>query len=138
MPPPAWAGAPSRYPQFKPDKAMKNLDQIRAAAALPEAEKLDRSAIAKLPSLIVANGLLAAAAFCNAEGGGGSRPDLKNAMIAITKHLASRRIVDEGTKDVAALIADLSAKEAIDLQRATTEALAYLAFLKRFARKREG
>lgn len=114
---------------------MQNLDQIRAAAALESAGDLDRSAISKLPGLILNNGLLAAAAFCGAEGGGGNRPQLKIAMAAIAKHLADRGIGAPGTEDIPGLIRDLSGKDSLNLQRATSEALAFLAYLKRFAKK---
>ncbi len=117
------------------DPDQTNLDQMRAAAALGSAVGLDRSAISKLPALILNNGLLAAAAFCDAEGGGDNRGHLKKALIATTKHLAARRIVASDTQDVKGLIKDLSAKPSIHLQRATAEALAYLAYLKRFAEK---
>ncbi len=114
---------------------MKNLEQVRAAAALPAVVTLGlkRSAISKLPGLILNNGLLAAAAFCNAEGGGGNRPQLKNAMGAIASHLAEREIVGNQVHDIPRMILDLSARDAIALQRATQEALAFLAYLKRFA-----
>lgn len=114
---------------------MQNLDQIRAAAAIADAKGLDRSAISKLPGLILTNGLLSAAAFCEAEGGGDNRGHLKNAMIATARHLASRRIIKEGTSDIRSLISDLSGKDSLTLQRAATESLAYLAYLKRFAKK---
>jgi CRISPR-associated protein Cmr5 len=114
---------------------MQNLDQIRAAAALEPAKTLDRSAISKLPGLILTNGLLSAAAFCDAEGGGDNRGHLKKAMIAITKHLAARGIAGSGTVEIKPLIEDLSRRDALNLQRATTEALALLAYLKRFANK---
>lgn len=114
---------------------MQNLDQIRAAAALEPAKDLNRSAISKLPGLILNNGLLAAAAFCDAEGGGGNRPQLKNAMAATARHLADRGIAARGTANIPDLIRDLSTKDSINLQRATSEALAYLAYLKRFAKK---
>lgn len=112
---------------------MQNLDQIRAAAALEPAKKLDRSAISKLPGLILNNGLLAAAAFCGAEGGGGNRPHLRLAMEATAGHLSRRGIVAPNIATIAALIGDLSQRDSITLQRATAEALAYLAYLKRFA-----
>ena len=35
------------------------------------------------------------------------------------------------------MISDLSQKDSLDLQRATTEALAFLSFLKRFANNEE-
>lgn len=113
---------------------MQNLDQIRAAAALEPAKELDRSAISKLPGLILNNGLLSAAAFCGAEGGGDNRGHLKKAMIATTKHLASQGIAAPDTQDIRSLIDDLSKKDSLNLQRATSEALAYLAYLKRFAK----
>lgn len=114
---------------------MQNLDQIRAAAALEPAKELDRSAISKLPGLILNNGLLSAAAFCDAEGGGDNRGHLKKAMVATAKHLASRGIAAPGTQDIRSLIDDLSKKDSLNLQRATAESLAYLAYLKRFAKK---
>lgn len=112
---------------------MKNLDQIRAAAALEPAKTLKRGAVSKLPSLILNNGLLTAAAFADAEGGGENRGHLKSAMIATVKHLAKRGIVSAGIEDVSSFISDLSGKDSLTLQRATSEALAYLAYLKRFA-----
>lgn len=114
---------------------MQNLDQIRAAAALQSAHNLNRSAISKLPGLILSNGLLAAAAFADADGGGDNRGELKKAMIATAKHLAARGIAAANTDNIRALIADLSNKDSLTLQRATTEALAFLAYLKRFAQK---
>ena len=114
---------------------MKNLDQIRAAAALEPAKTLKRAAVSKLPGLILNNGLLSAAAFCEAEGGGDNKEHLKNAMIATAKHLAARDIIASGTKDITSLIRDLSNKDSLSLQLATTEALGFLSYLKRFAVK---
>lgn len=114
---------------------MKNLDQLRAANALEPARDLSRSAVNKLPAMIIANGLLATAAFCNAEGGGESRGDMKKALAATAKHLADRGHLAQGTNTVAAMIADLSKRDSHHLQRATTEALAFIAYLKRFAPK---
>ena len=116
---------------------MQNLDQIRAAAALRASEGLDRSAISKLPALILNNGLLSAAAFCDADGGGGNRDHLKRAMKATAGHLAERCIASRGTAEVRDLISDLSAQNSLALQRATTEALAFLAYLKRFTTKED-
>lgn len=114
---------------------MQNLDQIRAQNALADAKGLDRSAISKLPGLILSNGLLSAAAFCEAEGGGENRNHLKAAMKGIAKHLSQRGIASAGIQETPALINDLSTKDSITLQRATSESLAYLSFLKRFAEK---
>ena len=67
---------------------MQNLDQIRSAAALTAAATLKRAAISKLPGLIINNGLLAAAAFAEADGGGDNKVHLKKAMIATASHLS--------------------------------------------------
>jgi CRISPR-associated protein Cmr5 len=116
---------------------MQNLEQIRAAAALEPAEGLDRSAVNKLPALIIANGLLAAAAFCQAEGGGENRKGMKSAMDAIAAHLARQKLVKDSVATTKALIEDLVRRDSYHLQQATTEALAFLAYLKRFARNKE-
>jgi CRISPR/Cas system CMR-associated protein Cmr5 small subunit len=112
---------------------MKNLEQIRATAALQVAGQLKRSAVSKLPGLVLNNGLLAASAFCDAQGGGNSRPDQARAMEAVARHLAARGIVGRPVATIPAMISDLSARDSIDLQRATSEALAFLSYLKRFA-----
>jgi CRISPR/Cas system CMR-associated protein Cmr5 small subunit len=113
---------------------MQNLEQLRAAAALQDAKDLKRSAISKLPGLILNNGLLAAAAaFCGTDGGGDNKDHLKKAMTATAKHLKERKIAGPEVHDIESLIRDLSAKPPITLQRATHEALAFLSFLKRFA-----
>lgn len=114
---------------------MKNLEQIRAAAALKPAEHLKREAINKLPGLIINNGLLAAAAFCDAGGGGENKDDLKSAMQATAGHLQERNIISKSSS-IQEMIDDLCQKDAVTLQRATAEALAFLAFLKRFAQKK--
>lgn len=111
---------------------MQNLEQIRAAAALTVANGIRRSAVSKLPSLILNNGLLAAAAFCDAQGGGNNRPDQATAMAAVASHLAARSIITNGNS-IQAMIADLAARDSLALQRATQESLAFLAYLKRFA-----
>ena len=114
---------------------MQNLEQIRAKHALAPAKDLSRSAVNKLPAMILANGLLATAAFCNAEGGGENRSDMKKALEATAKHLADRGHMASGTNTVAGMIQDLSQRSSHELQRATAEALAFLAYLKRFAPK---
>lgn len=114
---------------------MKNLEQIRAAAALPAAKDLSRSAVNKLPALIMQSGLLATAAFCAAEGGGENRKDMKKAMDATAAHLASQGLLSSGINFVTGMIDDLSKRDSHQLQRATAEALAFIAYLKRFAPK---
>lgn len=113
---------------------MENLDQIRAAAALAPAATLKRGAISKLPGLIINNGLLAAAAFAEADGGGDNKVHLKNAMVAVARHLSKRGIIGPNITGTMAMIEDLSQRRSsLDLQRATSEALAFLSYLKRFA-----
>ena len=122
---------------------MQNLDQIRAAAALHAAAKTSRQAVSKLPAMILQNGLLAATAFAT-EGKDGKpkRPEMTAAMNSSAGHLANPNLgitLLTGKNDAAKMTAALSSTTAtsLDLQRATTEALAFLAFLKRFAIKDE-
>jgi CRISPR-associated protein Cmr5 len=117
---------------------MQNLDQIRAAAAdklLPQGKDhpFDRSDVVGIPALILTNGLLAAAAFC-CEAGKDKRAGMKKAFDGIAAYLKSRSLTTATTGQ--ALISDLAAKDSLTLQRATAEALAYLAYLKRFAQKK--
>jgi len=112
---------------------MKNLEQIRAANALEHAKQLSRSAVNKLPAMILANGLLATAAFCNAEGGGDNRGDIKNALVATATYLAKRGLLNTQNISLETMIADLSRRTSHELQRITAEALAFIAYLKRFA-----
>lgn len=116
---------------------MQNLEQLRAQAALAPAKKLDRSAISKLPALIISNGLLGTAAFCVAPGGGENKRDMLDALNATASHLAARQIIGRQHTTAQGIIDDLSAvgRDVIHLQRATAEALAYLSYLKRFAQK---
>ena len=114
---------------------MQNLEQIRAAHALAPAERLDRSAVNKLPAMILTNGLLAAAAFCDAEGGGDNRKGMKDALNATAAHLAQRGLIATGKNTAKGIIEDLSGRDSQHLHRATSEALAFIAYLKRFAPK---
>ena len=118
---------------------MQNLDQIRAAAAdklLPQGKPhpFDRSDVVGLPALILTNGLLAAAAFC-CEEGKDKRQGMRLAFNGIASHLKERSLTTATTGQT--LIIDLATKDSLSLQRATTEALAFLAYLKRFALKKE-
>ena len=118
---------------------MQNLDQIRAAAAckllpLGKTHPFDRSDVVGIPTLILSNGLLAAAAFC-CEQGKEKRRGMRNAFDGIALYLRERGITAATTGQ--GLISDLSARNSLDLQRATTEALAFVAYLKRFAVKKE-
>ena len=120
---------------------MQNLDQIRAAAALAAADSTTRQAVSKLPAMILQNGLLAATAFAT-EGKDGKpkRPEMSAAMNATADHLANSNLgitLLAGKNDAAKMTSTLGSTTAtsLDLQRATTESLAFLAFLKRFTTK---
>lgn len=125
---------------------MKNLDQVRAAAALAavnrENSKITKQTVAKLPAIIIANGLLASTAFADERNkeGKAKREEMQDAMNQVALHLAN---VVHGIKPLSgctsaeSLIAKLSKSPASsnDLQRATAEALVFLGYLKRFAVK---
>lgn len=115
---------------------MQNLDQIRAKAAISlikEKQDLKRGAISRLPALIINNGLLAAAAFAEANGGGDNKEHLKAAMKGVARHLADRGITRTDARTTPEMLDSLSRAKSSTLQRATHEALAYISFLKRFA-----
>ena len=122
---------------------MQNLDQIRAAAAIElcRREKFYSSDVASIPSLILSNGLLAATAFIT-EDGKSPREGMAKVMEGVAAHLATPihgiAVLAKAT-NAKAMIKVLCAPEAtsLDLQRATAEALAFLAFVKRFALKPE-
>ncbi len=114
---------------------VQNLEQIRAKHALEKAEGLSRAAVNKIPALILTNGLLATAAFCNAESSGETRVDMKKALEATIEHLAKCGILAPQTRSIEEMIYQLSNRSSQDLQRATTEALAFISYLKRFASK---
>jgi CRISPR/Cas system CMR-associated protein Cmr5 small subunit len=119
---------------------MQNLEQIRAAAALPVAEKTTKADVNKLPAMIIANGLLAATAFAN-ENGGTKRPKMAAVMNGVAGHLANRvhgLTVLKGCADASTMVERLSTQAtSVELQRATMEALAFIGFVKRFAKKGE-
>jgi len=66
---------------------MDNLDQIRAKNALAARAEVQKKHVTKLPALIVNNGLLAAAAFCNDKS-----DELRTVMNKVAAHLADPRI----------------------------------------------
>ena len=116
---------------------MKNLEQIRAAKALAVASKTSKTAVSKLPAMILANGLLAAAAFA-CEPKKPKRSEMKAALDGAAEHLATAELgipVLANAKTGNELIAKLSAADSGHLHRATSETLAFLSYLKRFTTK---
>lgn len=122
---------------------MQNLEQIRAAAALKVAEKTTKSDVNKLPAMIMTNGLLAATAFATetSKGGGYKREAMAEVLNGTARHLANPihgLTVCAGIKDAQAMTQVLSEKaNSADLQRATAEALSFIGYVKRFARKED-
>jgi CRISPR-associated protein Cmr5 len=120
---------------------MQNLEQIRASKALVVASKTSKTAVSKLPAMILANGLLATAAFGGEKKKDGKtpkRPEMKAALDGATEHLAGAQMgipVLAGAKTSEDLISKLSAADSLHLHRATSEALAFLGYVKRFTTK---
>ena len=111
---------------------MRNLEQKRAKRALdfinsskaivgPDGGNI----LSKIPAMIVADGLLATAAFAKAKGG-----DYNSVVENIFAHLRALAIVNS--------VEDLAAQGALELQRATSEALAYANYIKRFGKAKRG
>lgn len=115
---------------------MQNLEQIRAQhadEAIKRHVELSRSAVNKLPAMIIQNGLLAATAFCTADGGGDNRAHMQTALNETARHLAARGLIANNISHAKGMIDDLSGRSSHELQHATAEALAFIAYLKRFA-----
>lgn len=117
---------------------MQNLEQIRAAHAIACANNLDRQAVRKLPALVLANGLLATASFSlDSE----NRNNMRAIWVAIGNHLFQRghlKTALTGTDDnarIKSFLKELASRPSMDLQHATSEAMAYLGYLKRFTPK---
>lgn len=120
---------------------MRNLEQIRAAHALAywanganQNQGADGGdAVSKIPSMLLGNGLLATMAYASDKGAG-----YETLLLDVARHLGSDciRIVQPAGNQfdcLDAAIGVLARQPSIVLQRATTEALAYLSYLKRFA-----
>jgi CRISPR type III-B/RAMP module-associated protein Cmr5 len=109
-----------------------NLDQVRAFHAHEAASKTDRASVSKLPGMILTNGLLATLAFA-CESGKAPRAGMKSAADSLATYL-SGRLPSLGAVNTGEILAmALASRDALTLQRATSEALAYLTYLKRYA-----
>lgn len=116
---------------------MKNIEQIRALNALEAAKGLERSAVNKLPAMIITNGLLATAAFCSAEGSSESRKGMQKALKSTIEHLKTRKMLSNDVKTIENMIEELSKRDSHHLQQVTAEALAFISYLKRFAEQKK-
>ncbi len=128
-----------------------NLEQIRAENALNAlqsggpAHGCDKAEVSKLPALILSSGLLATTAYAVEKGGG-----IEKALNALAKHLADERLkrlvlepelatrLQRERRAVAAsdMLEQFCRQNSQVLIAATSEALAYLGYLKRFAREK--
>jgi len=118
---------------------MQNLEQIRARNALAAARAPYRGdnegeVVKKIPALIRENGFLAAAAFALQK-----RGDYERVFSAIISHLADKdvaKLAQPGSlEDLIRWLTTSEKATATRLRDVTAEAMAYLAYLRRFARK---
>jgi CRISPR/Cas system CMR-associated protein Cmr5 small subunit len=107
----------------------KNLEQIRAKNALGVARGMDKKCVNKVPARIMCNGLLAAASFALDKAG----EDLAVFEKAILPHLMSMEKIQQ--TQLRKFIEELAEKDSANLREITTESLAYLNYLRRYAVK---
>ena len=123
----------------------KNLEQIRARNALEASQEKkfkgvnDGEVVKKIPAMIRENGLLGALAFAAEVKEDESGMKLKNpghndVFRAIIKHLSDIGVLG-GEVDLPGFIKNLCESDAAHLRAVTSEAMAYLNYLRRFARK---
>lgn len=119
---------------------MTNYEQQRALHALKAAEDSDRfigkgggkKVASKVASMILTNGFIGAMAFAFSN----EREGYEAVFEAILDHLKkSKRDYGLGTEDCRSFLKKLSEEASVDVLRAVTdESLAYLNYLRRFAK----
>jgi len=118
---------------------MKNMDQIRAGNALQAAAEKEfkgkdgGEVVKKVPTLIRDNGLMATMAFALDKNQG-----MESVLDSVAVHLSHPEIgrLPEEIRTTRAWLDYLSDKaSSAQLRDQTTEALAYLSYLRRFAKK---
>jgi len=119
---------------------MRNREQIRALTALEAAKgkkvagKEGGEVVKKIPPLVMNHGLLATGAYAFAEKGG-----FKEVMDAMAKHLGHEEIgllpKAEADKGVEGLLEYLVKGDSARLRLLTAEAMAWLAYARRFIEK---
>lgn len=115
---------------------MPNLEQIRAKNAYAARESIGtgkeggRAVAKKVPAMIIANGFIGALAFAIEDDGG-----YLDVFRAVIKHLHDAHL-DCGMKatDPAKFLDELCGCDADTLRAITAEAMAYLNYLRRFAK----
>lgn len=117
-----------------------NLEQVRARnamMAIQAGENLggvqNGDAVSGFPALIINNGILATLSFCISKKDKGGYKQIGN---AIARHLADEavRLVDSKTQDILKLRDQLVEVDSSQLRLCTAETLAFLNYLKRFAK----
>ena len=115
---------------------LRNLEQIRAKNAYAARETVGtgkeggRAVAKKVPAMIIANGFIGALAFAIEDDGG-----YLTVFKAVIKHLHDARL-DCGMKatEPAEFLDELCGRDADTLRAVTNEAMAYLNYLRRFAK----
>lgn len=125
---------------------MKNLDQIRAANALEAASgtkyrgAANGEVVKKVPTMIRENGILGALAFAIENDGKSGHADVFRAVIHhlvdVRTPMSHASLSHESSPQE--LMKHLAAADAATLRAVTAESLAYLNYLRRFARKNKG
>ncbi len=131
---------------------MLNLEQVRARNALAainkypnmrgkggDEEKKGGDIVSGFPARIRTNGLLAVAALCESEGAGSGHFSVAS---AIADHLTSSEVArwkpdQQCPSTCTGLIAHLTKSDSMELRLCTSEALAFLDYLKRFAKAKD-
>jgi CRISPR type III-B/RAMP module-associated protein Cmr5 len=111
-------------------------DQLRAADAYKAAKDLEKNDLNRLPGLILGDGLLPTLAFVIEKSE--SQEGMKKAMDRVAQYLFKEDICKPpatGRRDSEGLLEYLLSHDSLTLQHVTSEVLAYLAYLKRFAKK---
>jgi len=112
---------------------MKNLDQIRAKNALAAVAHIGEGAeggeavAKKVPVMIRENGFIAAMAFAKEKGKGYA--DVFKAIIVHLKDIDQLHGISD---DFDGFLAGLCQKDSVVLRAVTSEAMAYLNYLRRF------
>jgi len=124
---------------------MKSLDQLRAANALAASAKYDFAGknqgevVKKVPTMIRENGVLAALAFAVENDG---KSGHANVFRAVIDHLATPG-VDRlkqacSPEQLVQFLTESEQATASRLRAITGEVMAYLSYLRRFAKRKEG
>lgn len=122
-------------------ETLQNLDQIRARNALEAATGRtfkgagNGEVVKKIPTMIRENGILGALAFAIENDGKTSHADVFRAII---EHLKTVDRLPKVDVTVQLFMQYLCKEPAATLRAVTAEALAYLNYLRRFARKNNG